>query len=538
MKKILTLLTILTIAFVIPCFAVEPVVINLDQINEKYTFTLEDFDTPFATLDAFDAGDLARVVIVSLPEVAQGTLTYNDEPIETLPFGIDVANIDGLVFTPTSEFTGEASFTWRGKTADTNDQTIFTTKINVTNELADTTVNVTAYKNEVYTFKASDFSTIFNTLNIGDLSRGVIVTLTDAAQGTLKYNNEEISTLPFGFDIANVSKLTFTPAEDFTGFTTFTWRGKTADVNDQTIFTTKISITERPQMVALDKELTTDKNVTLISTLEANYAEGASFVVVAQPQHGTIENFNTATGEFQYIPTKDYVGADSFTFKTVIGEGNEAKESNVATVSIEILETEDVIPFYYVDMQDNWANYSASHLADMGIIVGESYNGDYFFNPDVKVTRADFLIAMLSVLDIRPDEEMTDTFRFADHDDIPDWLRPYVYKAYEEDIINGSLENGKLYFLPNNSITRAEAATIINNSIELLNNNEEDLEFIDAMDIPSWSLGAIKNMVGYQIINGYDDNTFKPGTTITRAELAEMLYKAIKEKENQAELAE
>ena len=44
--------------------------------------------------------------------------------------------------------------------------------------------------------------------------------------------------------------------------------------------------------------------------------------------------------------------------------------------------------------------------------------------------------------------------------------------------------------------------------------------------------------VGYQIINGYDDNTFKPGTTITRAELAEMLYKAIKEKENQAELAE
>ena len=71
-----------------------------------------------------------------------------------------------------------------------------------------------------------------------------------------------------------------------------------------------------------------------------------------------------------------------------------------------------------------------------------------------------------------------------------------------------------------------------------MNNNEEDLEFIDAMDIPSWSLGAIKNMVGYQIINGYDDNTFKPGTTITRAELAEMLYKAIKEKENQAELAE
>lgn len=538
MKKILTLLTILTLAFAIPCFAVEPVVINLDQINEKYTFTLEDFDTPFATLDAFEAGDLSRVVIVSLPDPAQGTLTYNDESIEKLPLGIDIANISSLVFTPAQGFTGEATFTWRGKTADTSDQTIFTTKIVVTNELADKTVNVTAYKNEVYSFKQSDFATIFATLNVGDLSRAVIVTLPDASKGILKYNDEEIATLPLGIAIEDISKLTFTPAQDFTGFALFTWRGKSADTNDQTIFTTKVTVIDRPEMVALDKSLTTDKNVTLISKLEANYAEGASFVIVKKPEHGTVENLNTVTGDFQYVPNTDYVGTDSFTFKTVMGEGKDAKESKVATVSIEILQTEDVIPFYYVDMQDNWANYSASHLADMGIMVGESYNGDYFFNPDVKVTRADFLIAMMSVLDIRPDEEMVDTFRFADHEQIPDWLKPYVYKAYEEDIINGSLENGKLYFLPNNNITRAEAATIINNSIELLNNNEEDLEFIDAMDIPSWSLGAIKNMVGYQIINGYEDNTFKPGTTITRAELAEMLYKSIKEKENQAEIAE
>ena len=533
MKKIFTLLTILTLAFAIPCFAVEPVVINLDQINEKYTFTLEDFDTPFATLDAFEAGDLARVVIVSLPTEEQGTLTFNGESIETLPYGIDIASISNLVFTPNPEFTGEASFTWRGKTADTNDQTIFTTNIVVTNELGDTTVNLTAYKNEEYTFKASDFSTIFNTLNIGDISRAVIVTLTDTSKGTLQYNGEDIASLPFGIAIADISKLTFTPAEDFTGFVTFTWRGKTAEASDQTIFTTKITVIERPAMEALDKTLTTDKNVTLISQLEANYAEGASFVIVEEPLHGKIENLNTVTGEFQYVPDAEYVGTDSFTFKAVMGEGEEAVESNVATVSIEVMETEDVIPFHYVDMQDNWANYSASHLADMGIMVGENYNGQYFFNPDDDVTRADFVIAMMSVLSIVPDEEIADTFRFADHDQIPDWLKPYAYTAYHRDIINGSLDNGKLYFLPNNDITRAEAATIINNSIELLTNNNDELKFTDSSDIPSWSLGAIKNMVGYQIINGYDDNTFKPSMTIDRAELAEMLYKAIKEKQNQ-----
>ncbi len=540
MKKILTLLTILTLAFALPCFATEEVnqnvvTINFDQINEVYTFKAEDFQTAFGTLEAYEAADLSRVVIVTLPEETAGSLTFNGESITTLPKGIDISEIGGLTFTPASDFTGEATFTWRGKTADVSEPTVFTTKIVVTNEFADTTVDVTAYKNEVYSFKSTDFTTAFDTLAVGDLARTVIVTLPDPAAGVLKYNDVAVADLPYGIALEDISKLTFTPVQDYTGFTTFTWRGKTADTTSDVIFTTKVRVIERPAMVALNKTLTTDKNVTLISQLEANYAEGASFVVVAQPEHGTISNLNTTTGEFQYTPTQDYVGQDTFTFKVVKGEGEEATESNVATVSITIQETEEVIPFDYVDMKSNWANYSASHLADMGIMVGESFNNEYFFKPDTKVKRSDFIIAMLSVLDIKPDENIGTNFRFADDDSIASWLKPYVYKAYSEGIIKGSLEDGKLYLNGEKNITRAEAATIINNSIDLDVNNTDDLDFNDTKDIPEWSLGAIKNMVGYQIITGYEDKTFKPTTSITRAELAEMLYKAIKEKQNQTD---
>lgn len=546
MKKIITLLTILTLAFALPCFATEAttpentttpntVTINFDVINEVYTFTAEDFTTAFGTLDAFEASDLSRVVIVTLPQETAGSLTLNGEPITTLPKGIDISEIGGLQFTPASGFTGEATFTWRGKTADTSDNTIFTTKIVVANEYADTTVNVTAYKNETYTFKNTDFTDAFNTLEIGNIARAVIVSLPDPAAGVLQYNEQDVASLPYGFAIEDVSKLTFVPAEDYTGFTTFTWRGKTTETNSDVIFTTKVRVIQRPAMQALDKELTTDKNVTLISQLEANYAEGASFVIVSQPQHGTVSNLNTQTGEFQYTPAQDYVGQDTFTFKAVMGEGDAAVSSNVATVTITIQQTEEVIPFYYVDMQSSWANYSASHLADMGIMVGENYNGDYFFKPNTVVKRSEFVIAMLSVLNIAADDSTETTFRFADDSDIADWLKPYAYTAYAEGIIKGSLENGKLYFNGDNNITRAEAATIINNSIDLLVNNTDELEFTDAADIPEWSLGAIKNMVGYEIITGYEDNTFKASTSITRAELAEMLYKAIKEKQNQAD---
>ena len=148
-----------------------------------------------------------------------------------------------------------------------------------------------------------------------------------------------------------------------------------------------------------------------------------------------------------------------------MGEGDDAVSSNVATVTITIQETEDIIPFYYVDMQSSWANYSASHLADMGIMVGENYNGEYFFKPNTLVKRSDFVIAMLSVLNISVDDSLQTTFKFADDSDIADWLKPYAYTAYEEGIIKGSLENGKLYFNGDKNITRAEAATIINNSI-------------------------------------------------------------------------
>lgn len=57
-----------------------------------------------------------------------------------------------------------------------------------------------------------------------------------------------------------------------------------------------------------------------------------AFIKVTDPSKGKLSGFEPSTGNVTYTPDKDYVGSDSFTFKT-----NDTKmDSNVAIVSITI----------------------------------------------------------------------------------------------------------------------------------------------------------------------------------------------------------
>ncbi len=89
--------------------------------------------------------------------------------------------------------------------------------------------------------------------------------------------------------------------------------------------------------VAVSDSHTTEKNVTLnvaapgvLSNDTDNESDPLTAVLVAGPAHGTV-TLNT-DGSFEYIPTTDYVGSDSFTYKA----NDTNNDSNVATVSIDV----------------------------------------------------------------------------------------------------------------------------------------------------------------------------------------------------------
>lgn len=75
-------------------------------------------------------------------------------------------------------------------------------------------------------------------------------------------------------------------------------------------------------------------------------------------------------------------------------------------------------------------------------------------------------------------------------------------------------------FRPDNSITRAEFVKLVNKYFGF--NNKEDIKFSD-VNTNDWYYNdiCIASKAGY--INGYEDKTFKPNKTITREEVAKIL---------------
>lgn len=81
-------------------------------------------------------------------------------------------------------------------------------------------------------------------------------------------------------------------------------------------------------------------------------------------------------------------------------------------------------------------------------------------------------------------------------------------------------------FLPNTKISRAEFAKMIYNTVpEEYKTEGKAMSFSDVED-GAWYKEAVDFLSAEGIINGYPDGTFRPDNTITRAEMAVMIYRA------------
>lgn len=158
----------------------------------------------------------------------------------------------------------------------------------------------------------------------------------------------------------------------------------------------------------------------------------------------------------------------------------------------------------------HWAAVSVEFLKEKGWINGYD---DGNFKPDNNITRAEFIKLVLNVFGIEAGGENA----FSDVSDDA-WYAPYVAAAYSKGIING---NGGV-FSPDNYLTRQDAAVII---CRIYNKyNETVLGFDDASEIADYAVSSVSHLVSLGVINGYNDNTFKPTNNITRAEISKIIY--------------
>ena len=136
----------------------------------------------------------------------------------------------------------------------------------------------------------------------------------------------------------------------------------------------------------------------------------------------------------------------------------------------------------FTDIDGYWAATYVDFLYSTGITTGYE---DGTFRPNQNITRAQCSVMLFRYLGLNEADYAGVTLPFADNASIPAYAVPAIQALYSEGIINGSTgADGKLYFNPNASLTRAQAATMIGRTQEK-GYATTALTFSDAASIPS-----------------------------------------------------
>ncbi len=164
----------------------------------------------------------------------------------------------------------------------------------------------------------------------------------------------------------------------------------------------------------------------------------------------------------------------------------------------------------FSDVSGHWAEALIDKWSASGVINGYE---DGTFRPDENITRAE--IAKVISVSKGYTEEAAIAFSDVSEDD---WFMPSLKKCVAKNVIGG-YEDGT--FRPDTYVNREEAATMIVRAYNI--NATALLSFTDSSDISPWAQNAVTALVGANVINGYEDGSFGPKNSITRAELVKML---------------
>lgn len=175
----------------------------------------------------------------------------------------------------------------------------------------------------------------------------------------------------------------------------------------------------------------------------------------------------------------------------------------------------------FTDTAEYWGADYCDFLYSSGISGGYD---DGTFRPDDLLTRLDFSVMLYNALKLDPAKYAEVVLPFEDLDQIPEQALPALRALYKEGIVTGTAgTNGTLFLNPSGSLTRAQAAAMIGRSQEK-GYALADLSFTDAAQIPGYASFYIRTMAAQGILSGYADGTFRPQASITRGQMAKILY--------------
>lgn len=168
-----------------------------------------------------------------------------------------------------------------------------------------------------------------------------------------------------------------------------------------------------------------------------------------------------------------------------------------------------------------WYHDAVSYVVGKGFFAGTSNTQ---FSPDIPMTRAMFVTVLGRMAEQSGYKTSGYTASFADVQP-GTWYADYVGWAAANGIVSGYDASR---FGPDEQITREQIAAIfvrfaVYAKAEL--RTSQSVHFSDEAQISNWAKDSVTKAASAGLINGYDDGTFKPIKTATRAEVASILKK-------------
>ncbi len=251
------------------------------------------------------------------------TLTGSDADGDSLTYSIVAQPLHGdvsgtapeLTYTPDANYNGPDSFTFKVNDGEAD------------SNIATVTITVTPV-NDAPVAEEQSVSTT------EDAARTIVLVGTDADGDALTYS---IVTGPSHGSLSGTGSIkTYTPAANFNGSDSFTFKVNDGNVDSSTatISITVTAVNDSP--VAIDQEISTAEDASKAITLSGSDADNdpITYRVITQPAHGSL----TGTAPvLTYAPEANYNGTDSFTF--VANDGT--IDSAPATVTIDITPVND-----------------------------------------------------------------------------------------------------------------------------------------------------------------------------------------------------
>jgi hypothetical protein len=181
--------------------------------------------------------------------------------------------------------------------------------------------------------------------------------------------------------------------------------------------------------------------------------------------------------------------------------------------------------FQDVDTSYSWAVPYIDSLYESSIISGSSSGSSKFYSPASQVTRGDFMLILYRAMNLKTSSTAS---KFAD---VPNGS--YYYDAIMTAKALGIAQGSDNYFYPSRPITREDAMVFVLRAVNITGktipsgDTSSLSSYYDNGAISEYSRSAVAALIKAGIITGSDDNKIYPQGSLTRAQIAAIIYRVI-----------